>query len=229
MLFGVLFFCFLLGLLFFEVSSAEEASSAPLSSCNMNVSPEEVAQMNGLLAESLELPIWQESLKVSRQVKQFLATMPGTQRKRDAVVFDLDETLLDNRGYFARYARFEKPCWDAWALTGQAGRLPLSYELYQWVIKKGYTVFFISGRSEALRQATEKNLSQLGYSRYQHLYLKPLEMQAIPTGVYKAKTRQKIQADGFIIHANVGDQQSDFEGGYYHRAFKLPNKLYTVK
>ncbi|MBY0451053.1 MAG: HAD family acid phosphatase [Cyanobacteria bacterium] len=220
----------------FLTASAQEifADNTLAAVCAMDVSPQEVATMNQLLAESLDLQTWQESQHVLLQAKQYLLSQKAHIKRghpvfKPAVVFDLDETLLDNRGYFARYSRFAKPCWDAWALTGQASRLPLSYELYQWVINKGYTVFFISGRSETLRKATEKNLSQLGYSRYRHLYLKPLEMQTLPTGLYKARVRHKIQTEGFVIQANVGDQQSDLEGGYFRRGFKLPNKLYTVK
>ena len=227
---------FIVAAFVFNTVSAEEspAVNIPVTVCQMDVLPQEVASTSQKLAESLELATWQESKRVLLQAKQYLLSQkahikPTQAVSRSAVVFDLDETLLDNRGYFARYSRFEKPCWDAWALTGQAGRLPLSYDLYQWVIQKGFPVFFISGRSEALRQATEKNLSQLGYNTYRHLYLKPPEMQSLPTGLYKAKVRQKIQTEGFVIEANIGDQQSDFEGGYFRRGFKLPNKLYTVK
>ncbi|HEX3434983.1 MAG TPA: HAD family acid phosphatase [Solirubrobacteraceae bacterium] len=36
------------------------------------------------------------------------------------------------------------------------------------------------------------------------------------------------RADGYRIIVNVGDQQSDLDGGFAQRAFKLPNPFYFI-
>jgi HAD superfamily, subfamily IIIB (Acid phosphatase) len=41
--------------------------------------------------------------------------------------------------------------------------------------------------------------------------------------------RRKLTAEGYIIIANIGDQDSDLTGGYAERIFKLPNPFYLTK
>lgn len=45
---------------------------------------------------------------------------------------------------------------------------------------------------------------------------------------YKSGERAEIEADGYRIIANVGDQESDLQGGHADRAFKLPNPFYFI-
>jgi len=46
--------------------------------------------------------------------------------------------------------------------------------------------------------------------------------------VFKTAERAKIAARGFTIIANVGDQQSDLDGGYAERTFRVPNPFYFL-
>ncbi len=39
---------------------------------------------------------------------------------------------------------------------------------------------------------------------------------------------QQIEAEGYVIIANIGDQTSDLIGGYAEKTFKLPNPLYLA-
>ena len=45
---------------------------------------------------------------------------------------------------------------------------------------------------------------------------------------YKTWVRGEIEAQGYTIIANVGDQWSDLENGYAERVFKLPNPFYMI-
>ena len=45
---------------------------------------------------------------------------------------------------------------------------------------------------------------------------------------YKSGERAKIEQRGYRIIANVGDQESDLQGGHADRAFKLPNPFYFI-
>jgi acid phosphatase len=45
---------------------------------------------------------------------------------------------------------------------------------------------------------------------------------------YKAPQRARIEAMGYTIVANIGDQPSDLKGGHAERAFLLPDPFYTI-
>ena len=45
---------------------------------------------------------------------------------------------------------------------------------------------------------------------------------------FKAQTRQEIEALGYTIIANIGDQCSDLLGGHTETAYKLPNYMYFL-
>jgi hypothetical protein len=46
---------------------------------------------------------------------------------------------------------------------------------------------------------------------------------------HKAPARAVIERQGFTIIANIGDQQSDLEGGYAEMTFKVPNPFYFIE
>jgi hypothetical protein len=46
---------------------------------------------------------------------------------------------------------------------------------------------------------------------------------------FKIDTRRKLEQDGYVIIANIGDQNSDLVGGYAERFFKLPNPFYLMQ
>jgi hypothetical protein len=57
----------------------------------------------------------------------------------------------------------------------------------------------------------------------------------VPEGVhfasaaaFKAPVRAAIEADGYTIIANMGDQPSDLAGGHAERTFLLPNPFYRI-
>jgi acid phosphatase len=46
---------------------------------------------------------------------------------------------------------------------------------------------------------------------------------------YKAAARARLAAEGRVIVANIGDQESDLAGGYAERTFKLPGPFYLIR
>jgi predicted secreted acid phosphatase len=119
--------------------------------------------------------------------------------------------------------------WLDWLKQERDKPIAPTLELYRQARKQGWAVFFITGRPEFLRAATELNLRAAGYNRLmmpanalvQHHLLKSL-------ADFKAPQRRNIVARGFTIVVNVGDQDSDLEGGYAERTFKLPNPFYYI-
>jgi acid phosphatase len=156
-----------------------------------------------------------------------------------AVVFDVDETALSNWTVIQAndYGRFvngncelpDGPCgWRAWDLTAQSLAIESTRQVFAEAIEHGAAVFFITGRDETQRAATEKNLSDTGYGGYTELFLAPTGVHFASAADYKAPQRAAIEARGYTIIANVGDQPSDLAGGYAQATFLLPNPFYRI-
>jgi acid phosphatase len=47
--------------------------------------------------------------------------------------------------------------------------------------------------------------------------------------VYKTAERTKVEAEGYTIIANVGDQIGDLEGEHSGCTFKVPNPFYFIR
>ena len=93
----------------------------------------------------------------------------------------------------------------------------------------GVEVFFITGRQDELRQATERNLAAAGYKGWKGLALRTGPQKTMATIDYKSEERQKIVADGYRIVMSVGDQWSDLEGEPRAEiSVKLPNPFYYL-
>jgi predicted secreted acid phosphatase len=87
-----------------------------------------------------------------------------------AVIFDLDETLLDNSAYQAWQiqvgANFdETSSWRAWCNCAQSEAVPGGVEYVHYVRESQVTPFFVTSRENVTRKATLANLRQLGILR----------------------------------------------------------------
>lgn len=153
--------------------------------------------------------------------------------KRNAVLFDVDETLLLNTEYIFNYDYgWTRESWEAWIDSAKAIPIQPVLELYNWIKSQGITIFIITGRFPSLRLSnldpTEKNLINVGYTGFEKLYLKPRDLK-IPTSEYKLQIRKQLTEEGYNIIANIGDQESDFKGGYNGKSFKIPNPMYLTQ
>jgi predicted secreted acid phosphatase len=159
---------------------------------------------------------------------------------RPAVVFDIDDTALSNwevikANDFGRV--FKGPCrslpdgpcgWVAWDLLGRSPAIPQSLAIFRQARALGAEVFFISGRDESQRAATERNLQAAGYDGYSRLILTPRGSHYTSASNFKAPQRAAIEQAGYTIVANIGDQPSDLAGGHAERTFLLPNPFYRI-
>jgi predicted secreted acid phosphatase len=160
---------------------------------------------------------------------------------RPAVVFDIDETALANwevikRDNFGRPIggpcdlAIDGPCgWAAWDQLARDPAIGPTLRVFQAARTLKIAVFFITGRPEDQREATERNLRSAGYADYQKLYMVPNGAKYTSATDFKAPVRAEIEQAGYAIIANVGDQPSDLYGGYAERMFLLPNPFYRVR
>jgi len=158
---------------------------------------------------------------------------------RSAVVFDIDETSLSNYEALKAndFGRSDAgpcelpggPCGlQDWDLLAESTLIPPTMDVFNTAKDRGAAIFFITGRPESQRAATERNLADVGYTGYSRLIMKPAGGHFGSAADYKAPARQSISADGYNIIANMGDQPSDLDGGFAERAFLLPNPFYRV-
>jgi predicted secreted acid phosphatase len=177
--------------------------------------------------------------EVAAQARAWVAER-AKQVDRPAIVFDIDDTAVTNweviqADDFGRV--FGGPCeklpegpcgWVSWDLLARSPAIPATLDLYRFARDQGVAVFFITGRDETQREATERNLRNVGYGEYVKLDMVPIGAHFPQAASYKAPLRAAIEASGYRIIANVGDQPSDLEGGHAERAFLLPNPFYRI-
>jgi len=154
-----------------------------------------------------------------------VASWPKRSRVRPAIVLDIDETSLSNytglaAAGFTQVGNVINPV----TATGKA--IAPTLALYQRARSKGVAVFFVTGRPPQIAGITAMNLVNEGYDKdWDGLYTKPADAG---TEAFKASTRADVERRGYDIVANVGDQESDLDGGHADRAFKLPNPFYFI-
>jgi len=152
-------------------------------------------------------------------------------KQKLAVVFDIDETVISNyEGSKALGFGGTLPQIIQMTVTGDKEPIIPVRELYYLAKKNNVAIFFVTGRPEKQRTVTINILHKAGYKGWKQLYLesngyKTHHKSAVP---YKSNTRKAIEAQGYHIIFSMGDQASDFEGGYTQKGFKLPNPYYLI-
>ena len=229
------------------IMAAALALAAPASFADQAVLSSEFSQPLNVGDAILAATRYQASGEYQRDLEQVAqkATEWIVQRapaaSRPALVLDIDETALSNweviqRDNFGR--PIEGPCepsgvtpcgWAAWDLLAKDPPIEPTLQLYRTAKSLGVAVFFITGRPENQREATQKNLIDAGYNKVEQLIMVPPGFTAASAADFKPPQREEIERRGYTIIANVGDQPSDLFGGHAERLFLLPNPFYRVK
>ena len=123
-----------------------------------------------------------------------------------------------------------KPCGDdSWKRSANLKPIMDTVTLFNIAKSNNVHVFFISGRGETMRKATEQNLTKAGYLGWTDtdIMLRPNDDGTVEQ--FKTTMRQKIKETmHYTIIANVGDQYSDLRGQYAEQVFKVPNPFYFI-
>ena len=97
--------------------------------------------------------------------------------------------------------------------------VPATLRLARYAKSKGVYVLFNTGRNVSLRQKTIAQLKRAGFpvdGLCAHYKGEPLRTS-------KQRCRRSFVNNGFTIIANIGNRSTDFVGGNYERAYRLPN------
>lgn len=208
---------------------------------------QDTAPERGALAKlKRELALYVDSSRYDGQIAAVAAEAQAWVERRapevakPAVVFDIDETALSN----LRWLRANdwglivdgtcsleprQPCgFYAWAeRVESATPVRPILALAKRAAEIGAATFFITGRRERARAATERALAAAGYAPT-GVVLQPEDLRVRGAAEFKAPERARIAASGHTVVANIGDQQSDLDGGHAERTFLLPNPFYFL-
>lgn len=99
--------------------------------------------------------------------------------------------------------------------------------LYNEAIANGVDVFFITFRPKNVENYTITNLKNEGYNQWSGLYLPSDEEIQKSSQTFKTATRKMLTEKGYDIILNLGDQETDLDGGYGEYTVKIPNPMYT--
>jgi acid phosphatase len=157
------------------------------------------------------------------------ATNHSSQEKM-ALVLDIDETTLSNYEEMEKAGfAYDSAVFHAWVESAKAPAIPGTLRLYKEAQRLGVTVFFITGRSETEREATERNLHTQGFENWEQLYLRSAPPRPEAMEEFKACARAAVVAKGYKIVLNVGDQWSDDMGKPQAEFFvKYPDPYYFI-
>ncbi|MFY9852606.1 MAG: HAD family acid phosphatase [Terracidiphilus sp.] len=147
-----------------------------------------------------------------------------------ALVLDIDETTLSNYEEMEKAGfAYDPVVFHAWIESAKAPAIGGTLRLYKEAQRLGVTVFFITGRSETEREATEQNLRAQGFQNWQRLFLRSAAQRSEAMEVFKSSSRTAIVAGGYKIVLNVGDQWSDDKGEPQAEFFvKYPDPYYFI-
>ena len=145
-----------------------------------------------------------------------------------AIVFDLDETLLSNYAAMHHYGYGgDQAVFDRIVSHAASTLIEPVARLYRFALTHEMAVFFLTGRPDDLTMPTIQNLHRVGILRWQALWSWPRHsIQTIAE--FKTAMRAQIEALGYTIALNIGDQQSDLVGGHAQAVLKLPNPFYLI-
>lgn len=169
--------------------------------------------------------------RVAAQARAWIEERVAARRPGEklAIVLDVDETAISNLPHMrAMDFGYIPDKWRAWVAAAEAPAIEPVREVFQLARRRGVEVFFITGRRLSDRVDTERNLAAVGYGGYGRLICQP-DNSKLNTGTFKKEVREQLAAEGWTLIANVGDEQSDFNGGGAEKAFKLPNPFYLIE
>jgi len=216
-----------------EKASAAQAgvlvSASPLE--NLDIARDRIADYADCVGS--EGCYWTDLDAAEQRAAAALAGLIAAQRpgEKTALIFDIDETTLSSYCEMKREDfGYVDAMFNAWVVTQDAAvPIPGSVRLFRQARAAGIAVFFITGRPDSQRVATERNLRAAGYAGWTHLAMRDASEIKMPTQAYKSLERKKIVDEGYRILMNVGDQWSDLNGEPRAEwSVKLPNPFYFL-
>ncbi|MFI5864295.1 HAD family acid phosphatase [Streptomyces sp. NPDC051546] len=139
-------------------------------------------------------------------IEQRIAASPAGEKP--AIVLDIDNSSLETDFH--------------WFWTFPTPAIAQVRDLTRYANDRGVAVFFVTARPGIVYSPTERNLKAVGYP-VSGLYVRDLPALFGEVSAYKTAKRAEIEARGYTIIANIGNNESDLVGGHAERTVKLPD------
>ncbi|MET7493711.1 HAD family acid phosphatase [Streptomyces sp900116325] len=139
-------------------------------------------------------------------IQQRIAQTPAGQKP--AIVLDIDNSSLETDFHY--FWTFPTPA------------IAQVRDLVRYADSQGVAIFFVTARPGIIASLTQHNLTAVGYP-VTGLYVRDLPDLFDEVSTYKTAKRAEIEARGYTIIANIGNNESDLVGGHAERTFKLPD------
>ncbi|MEU3687297.1 HAD family acid phosphatase [Streptomyces narbonensis] len=160
--------------------------------------------------EDVDYATWRKDVAtVVAQARPYIeerAKDAGTEKQ--AIVLDIDNSSLETDFH---------PFWEL-----PTPAIADVRDLVRDAHAKGVKVFFVTARPGIIHSLTDWNLKRVGYP-VDGLYVRSLPDLFAEVSAYKTEKRAEIEAKGYTIIANIGNNTTDIVGGHAERAFKLPD------
>ncbi|ROQ34129.1 putative acid phosphatase of HAD superfamily subfamily IIIB [Streptomyces sp. PanSC19] len=160
--------------------------------------------------EDVDYTTWRRDVAaVVAEARPYVEARSGNAgREKQAIVLDIDNSSLETD--FHPFWELPTPAIaDVRALVRDAHA-------------RGVAVFFVTARPGIIYSLTDWNLKKAGYP-VDGLYVRSLPDLFGEVSAYKTEKRAEIEAKGYTIIANIGNNTSDLVGGHAERTFKLPD------
>ncbi|MGM0649032.1 MAG: 5'-nucleotidase, lipoprotein e(P4) family [Bacteroidota bacterium] len=148
--------------------------------------------------------------------------------KPNAIILDIDETLLDNSPFQVKMIetgkQYSPEFWKEWTDRAEAEALPGAVDFLNFADTSDVDIFYISNRMENELEATVKNMEALNFpeTNPDHFLLKT-------TTSHKTKRRNQIKED-YNVLLLVGDNLDDYSDFLENRGKNLgKTKLADMK
>ncbi|MFD9575686.1 HAD family acid phosphatase, partial [Streptomyces sp. NPDC059982] len=139
-------------------------------------------------------------------IEQRIAASPAGEKP--AIVLDIDNSSLETDFH--------------WFWTFPTPAISKVRELTRYASDRGVAIFFVTARPGIVYSLTERNLKAVGYP-VSGLYVRDLPDLFSQVSAYKTAKRAEIEARGYTIIANIGNNDGDLVGGHAERTVKLPD------
>lgn len=142
--------------------------------------------------------------------------------KKRAVIFDIDETVLDNSFGGAREVKegltWKEEYFADWVKLKQAVAIPGALDFVKFLVQNKVEVFYISNRKAPWFDDTYENLVAQGFP------VKKENLRLLTDTSNKEARRQEVLKKYEVV-LYVGDNLSDFPGGYEKTTVEQRNAL----
>ncbi len=164
---------------------------------------------------------------VDNSINYFKKITPG---EKSVVIFDVDDTVLtDYKEAKAMSFGYIPKLSHEWIIKANAPEIKEVKRLYDYLVKRGFRIIFMTGRKFNEHEATIENLKKRGFNTFDKLIVRQEHELKLIAVEYKSFRRKELSKEGYEIVGTIGDQFSDLEGGFSGYKIKLPNYKYMIE